>query len=170
MMPHYPTKATLLEAIHEERALLEKKFAKLTPEEMVWPGSMDNWSVKDILAHLMDWEQRFIGWYEAGWRGEEVHTPAPGMTWCDLPQLNQQVYERHRDRPLEDVLTDFHASYRQILGLVEGMPEEEVFTAGYYPWTGQGALVGYIAANTCHHYRWARRQIRTTKIRKAFPG
>jgi hypothetical protein len=166
-MSRYDTKAALLDAIHTERSLLERKFAGLTPEQMVWPGSMDDWSVKDILAHLVDWEQRFIGWYEAGRRGEPVHVPAPGMKWSDLAELNRQVYERHRDRPLEDVLADFRDSYAQILALVEGMSEQEILEAGHYAWTGGQNLVGFIAANTCRHYRWARNQIRTTRIRKA---
>ena len=52
-------KPQLLESIRDTRAGLEKKYAKLTPEQMVWPGSMGDWSVKDILAHLVDWERRF---------------------------------------------------------------------------------------------------------------
>jgi hypothetical protein len=58
------TKQELLESIRTTHAQLEKKFSQLTPKQMIWPGSMDNWSVKDILAHLVDWEQRFIGWYK----------------------------------------------------------------------------------------------------------
>jgi hypothetical protein len=167
-MTHPTTKEELLAAIQTERGRLERKFADLTPEEMVWPGSMDDWSVKDILAHLVDWEQRFIDWYQAGRRGEVPHTPAPGMTWRDLPALNRQGFERHQDRPLDDVLADFHASYRQILALVEGMTAEEIFTPGTYAWTGKYNLVPWIEGNTSSHYNWARNQIRTTRIRKAF--
>ena len=160
-------KEDLLEAIRTARSQLEKKFSKLTPKQMIWPGSMDDWSVKDILAHLVDWEQRLIGWYQAGFRGEIPETPAPGMTWRDLPKLNQQVYERHRDEPLEEVLEDFENSHIEILELVEGMSEKEIFTKGFYAWTGNSSLETWIAANTYKHYNWARRQIRTTKIRKS---
>jgi hypothetical protein len=160
------TKEALLEAIHTARSQLEKKFSKLSPKQMTWPGSMDDWSVKDILAHLVDWEQRFIGWYQAGLQGEIPETPAPGMTWRELPKLNKLIYERYRDRPLEDVLQDFHDSYNKVLKLVEDMSDEEIFTKGFYAWTGNSSLETWIAANTYKHYNWARRQIRTTKIRK----
>jgi len=165
-MARYTTKRDVLEAIQFERNLLESKFRRLTPKEMVWPGSMGEWSVKDILAHLVDWEQRFIGWYEAGRRGEVPQTPAPGMTWRDLPRLNQQGFERHRDRPLPEILAEFQSSHRQIVRLVEEMPEEEILTPGYYAWTRKASLAGWIAANTCEHYRWARRMIRSNKIRQ----
>jgi hypothetical protein len=161
------SKEELLQAIHASRHELEKKFSKLTPSQMAWPGSMDHWSVKDILAHLVDWEQRLILWYQAGLRGENPETPAPGMTWRDLPKLNQQGYERHKDQPLDQVLEEFENSYRQVLSLVESMSEEEIFTEDVYAWTGNSPLLTWIAANTYKHYNWAKRQIRTTKIRKA---
>jgi hypothetical protein len=125
-MPHYTIKETLLDAIRDARTRLEKKFSKLTPEQMIWPGSMDNWSVKDILAHLVDWEQRLISWYQAGLRGEVPETPAPGMSWRDLPALNQEGYERHREKPLDNVMELFHRSYQDTLKLVESMNEDEI--------------------------------------------
>jgi hypothetical protein len=57
-------------------------------------------------------------------------------------------------------------SYVDVLKLVEGMSEEEIFTKDFYPWTGNSNLLTWIAANTYKHYNWARRQIRTRKIRK----
>jgi hypothetical protein len=158
------TKQELLDSIREARELLERKFTKLTPVQMVWPGSMNHWSVKDILAHLVDWEQRFIGWYQAGLRGEVPDTPAPGMTWRELPKLNQQGYEQHKDESLENVLGQFERSYQETLDLVESMREEEIFKANYYEWTGDSSLLPWIAANTSSHYNWARRNIRTTVI------
>ncbi|KPK88298.1 MAG: hypothetical protein AMJ88_19240 [Anaerolineae bacterium SM23_ 63] len=129
-MPKYTTKETLLHAIREARAGLEKKFSTLSPEQMIWPGSMDHWSVKDILAHLVDWEQRLISWYQAGLRGEVPEIPAPGMSWRDLPALNQQGYERHRDETLDEVMENFIGSYQETLRLIEGMNEEEIYTPG----------------------------------------
>ena len=158
------TKTELLESIRSSRKSLEKKFSKLTPKQMVWPGSMDDWSVKDILAHLVDWEQRFVEWYTAGQKGEIPETPAPGFSWRELPKLNQEGYEQHKSERLETVLERYEESYLEILDLVEGMPEEEIFEADYYEWTGNSSLLPWIAANTSSHYNWARRNIRTTVI------
>jgi hypothetical protein len=167
-MPVFTTKEKLLDAIRDARTRLEKKFSKLTPEQMIWPGSMDNWSAKDILAHLVDWEQRLISWYQAGLRGEVPETPAPGMSWRDLPALNQEGYEKYQEKTLDDVMELFHRSYLDTLKMVESMNEDEIYTPGYYEWTGKSSLYAYIAANTFRHYNWARTQIRTTKIKKAF--
>jgi hypothetical protein len=162
------TKEGLINNINATHAQLEKKYASLTPQQMVWQGSMDDWSVKDILAHLADWEQRFISWYRAGVAGEFPETPAPGMTWRDLARLNQQGYELHKDETLEQVLEQYEKSFQEITALIEAMTEEEIFEPGVYAWTGKSALLPWIDANTASHYRWAERNIRARVIQKAF--
>jgi hypothetical protein len=156
----YLNKDIILERIVAERRQLEKNLEGLTPQEMVEEGVIGGWSVKDILAHLADWEGRFLGWYEAGLRGEVPQTPAPGLSWSQMDTLNQQIYEKHRDRSLEDVQVEFQRSYQRLLRTVEEIPEEDLFTPGRYAWMGKGTLAGYILANTANHYRWAKTGIR----------
>jgi hypothetical protein len=116
--------------------------------------------VKDVLAHLSEWEQMVLGWYKAGRRGQVPHTPAEGFSWGQLPALNQQIYEKHRDRPLDDVLKQFRASYRQMLKAVQGLSEEDLFTPGRYAWAKKNTLGAYITSCTSSHYRWARTEMR----------
>jgi hypothetical protein len=72
------TKEAIIERLHTERRRLEQKLAGLSPEEMTQPGVVGDWSVKDVLAHLADWEQMCLGWCAACDRGEKPETPAPG--------------------------------------------------------------------------------------------
>ena len=163
----YPKdKAKLLESTHFERETLERKLHGLTPQEMIFPGSMGAWSVKDILQHLVDWEQRWIGWYEFGKRGEEVHTPEPGYNWREMGKLNEKYRLKYKDRPLDDVLADFHSSYLKIMSVIEKIPEEEMLATGLYPWTGKLPLIAWIAGNTCEHYHWAAQMIHPLSIRR----
>ncbi len=165
-MKDYSSKAALLEAIRVDREGLEQVLSSLTPAEIVWPGAMGEWSVKDIMAHVVDWEQRLVSWYEAGRRGEVPERPAPGMTWRDLPLLNQQGFERSRNRSLRDVLADFRSSYQQAWTLVQAMTDAELLTRGHYAWTGKGNLASVVVANTCERYRWAQSQIHPHRIRQ----
>jgi hypothetical protein len=160
------SKAELLESILIERARLEQKISGLTTAEFAYPGSMGNWSVKDILQHLVDWEQRWIGWYQAGKRGESVVTPEPGYNWRQMGQLNEKYQQKHKTRLLVDVIADFHSSYQQILKIIEGIPEEEMLTLHIYAWTGKLPLIAWIAGNTCEHYRWAAQMIHPLAIRR----
>jgi hypothetical protein len=160
------TKSDLLESTVHEREKLEEKIAGMTPKELVFPGSMGEWSVKDILQHLVDWEQRWIGWYEAGKRGETVHTPEPGYNWRQMGLLNEVYRQKHINRPLADVMDDFHSSHAQIMDVVRLIPEEEMLSIGLYSWTGRLPLVAWISGNTCEHYHWAIQMIHPARIRR----
>ena len=163
----YPKcKARLLESTITERVILEQKINRLSPAEMAYPGSMGEWSVKDILQHLVDWEQRWISWYEAGKRGEPVVTPEPGYNWRQMGQLNEKYRRKHQDRLLEDVMEDFRASYRQILDQIEEIPEDEMLTMNVYAWTGKLPLIAWISGNTCEHYHWATQMIHPLRIQR----
>lgn len=107
---HSHSKAGLFEATICERSILKQKIGRLSPAELVYHGSMGEWSVKDILQHLVDWEQRWMGRYEAGKGGETVVTPEVRYTCLQMGQLNERYRHTHKDRPLEQVLGDLHAS------------------------------------------------------------
>lgn len=159
-MPKPTTKAQLLSESLKERQALEKYLFGLSPAQMTQPGILGEWSVKDVLAHLYEWEQMVIGWIEAGQRGDTPAIPAPGFKWSQLPALNQQIYAKHKDRPLNEVLTMFQASYQQVMTLIESLPEEDLFTPGLYRWMNQNTLAAYLNSCTGSHYRWARKEIR----------
>ena len=163
---HVKSKTELLASIHAERVKLEKKISGLNRAELVYPGTMGEWSVKDILQHLVDWEQRWISWYAAGIRGELVVTPEPGYNWRQMGVLNERYRQIYKDRPLDEVLTAFHLSYRQILDVIEKIPEEEMLTLGVYPWIGKLPLIKWIAGNTCEHYQWAIQMIHPQSIKR----
>src|SRR5450756_1340484 len=114
-MAKQTTKAGLLQDILVERRQLEKNLAVTRPAERTIPGVCGEWSVKDIEAHLATWEQLFLGWYQAGLRGETPAIPAPGYNWHAMHQLNAQIYTNNCQRSLEDVEAEFAASYQQVL-------------------------------------------------------
>jgi hypothetical protein len=156
----YLNKEVVLDRIRTERRRLERNLALLDEDRMQIAGVVNGWSIKDILAHLVEWEQRFLGWYRIGLRGVVPEVPAPGLGWDQLDVLNQRIYQENHDRPLADVMADFRASYREVLQTVRAIPEAEMFDSNRFAWTGDGNLVGYIMANTANHYRWAKRLIR----------
>lgn len=159
-MPRPTSKTDLLAAIDEERGALETFLETLTPDQMTEPGLVGEWSAKDVLAHLIEWEQMVLSWYRAGLRGETPEMPAPGYKWNQTPELNQMIYEKHRDRALDDVLAQFGASHQEILGVIRELSNEELFTAGRYAWTGKNTMGTYFVSATSSHYLWARKEIR----------
>ncbi len=154
------SKDQLLKDIHTERRRLEKNLSVMRAEDMIQPGVTGIWSVKDILAHLVTWEQLFLDWYHTGVQDRTPDTTPVGMCQKSMDALNQQIYEKNRWRSLDDILVEFHASHQQIVTVIEAIPEEDMFVHGRFHWTGTLTLADYIAGNTCNHYAWAKSQIR----------
>jgi hypothetical protein len=159
------SKVKLLKDIVTERRRLEKNLAALSEEEMIQPGVTGNWSVKDILAHIVAWEELFLNWYRSGIQGHTPERPPVGLSQRAIDELNQEIYEKHRDRALEEIKAEFSASYQQVRAAIEEIPEEEMFARGRYGWTGKLTLADYIAGNTSNHYAWANAQVRKWRKR-----
>jgi len=159
-MPKPTTKSQLLAEIQKERDAPEEFLSTLSPEQMTQPGMLGEWSVKDVLAHLFEWEQMVLNWHAAGLRGQGPPIPADGFNWGQLPQLNQRIYEKHRDRALQDILKQFKATHRKMQKTLEGLSEKDLFTPGRYAWTKKLTLAAYITSCTSSHFRWARAGIR----------
>ncbi|HVM43922.1 MAG TPA: ClbS/DfsB family four-helix bundle protein [Gemmatimonadales bacterium] len=155
-------KRALLEEIARERAALDEALARLGPREKTRPGvTRGGWSVKDVLAHLVAWQQLAVGWYEAGLRGEKPAIPAPGYTLRDLPRFNLMLYRRHRRRSLRAVEADYAAWHRRVVALIASLPDADLVTLRRWPWTGPSwTLSDYLRASTAAHYLWARKRIR----------
>ena len=54
---------------------------KRSTRQMIKPGiTRGGWSIKDVLAHLIEWQQMNLKWCATGARGEKPAMPAPGCT------------------------------------------------------------------------------------------
>ena len=159
-MPKPHTKEELLGAIEEERSKLDQSFSELSEAEMMQPGACEAWSVKDILAHLVDWEQRGLAWYRAGLRGEVPKPPDENYNWRQTPELNHAIYLQYKDLSLYEILKKYRDSFKETLTAINGMSEDELYKPNVYTWTGKHTLGTYVNANTAAHYRWASKLIR----------
>jgi hypothetical protein len=155
-------KSDLLLEAEKERRALDDTLALLSPRQMTKAGvTRGGWSVKDILAHLVEWQRMVLDWYTAGVRGERPVIPAPGYTLRELPRLNHMIYRKHHRRSLADVLEDYRSYHERVLQLIESLPDADLVTMHRYSWTGPSwTLSDYLRASTAAHYLWARTRIR----------
>lgn len=158
-MTKHKSKAELLEDIQVQRRRLQRSLDRLTRSEMLAPGMVGEWSVKDLLAHLTAWEQLFLSWYQAGWRGHEPTTAPVGMSRKAMDELNEQIYAQNQARNLDEILVEFTKSYQQLWVTIQEISEVDLFATGRYAWTGSLTLADYIAGNTSNHYQWAKAHI-----------
>ncbi|MEZ4667590.1 MAG: ClbS/DfsB family four-helix bundle protein [Anaerolineae bacterium] len=155
------TKTDLLAAMQQEHDALEQLIESIPQGQLANVSeTIEQWTVKDILAHVTEWEQMCLGWYQVGLRDEVPPMPAEGFKWNQIPALNQQIYERYRLQPIEDILESFNDSYKQMHKTVKEISEEEMFTPQVYKWTRKNAMGTYFVSATSSHYGWAQKEIK----------
>lgn len=159
-MPRPTNKAALMAAIDTEHAKLDQALKDLTNAQLSAVSPQTGWSIKDILAHLSEWEQMCLGWYQSGLAGKTPALPAEGYTWGQLPALNRAILDRYRMASPQAVLKRFGVSFRDIRKTVSALAERDLFTPKRFAWTGRNLLAAYFISATSSHYAWAQKEIR----------
>ena len=159
-MPRPKSKDQLLEQARQNWEKLQAEVEHLTEDQMTEAGIVGDWSVKDILAHLTEWQQMTLTWYRIGKAGETPITPSETYTWRQIPDLNRVIYEKHKDSPLDKVQANLLASHNETIKIIEQISNEELFTPKMYKWTKSTTLGSYLTSATSSHYDWAYKEIR----------
>ncbi len=154
------TRSELLARINSDFESLLVEVDRVPPDRRCAEGACDTWSVKDLLAHLDAWHELVLAWERAGRAGEPVVIPAPGLTWSQLPVLNDQIWQRARGDSWDDVMGRLHASHTAIWAVVSDYSEDDLFTKARFAWTGSTSVGSYAVSATTSHYDWARTLIR----------
>jgi hypothetical protein len=158
-MPHIRDKSHVVQRLNTERRRLENTLSLLALGDMLQPGVVRHWSVKDVLAHLYDWEARFPVWLEAARHGAPPDCPDPHFTWRQVHQLNAQIFLAHQDEPLEEVLANFRAAHLHFMQAVESLSDTELFTPSYYPFTEKACIFDWLHG-FANHDLWGKTKIR----------
>jgi len=159
-MPRPHTKELLLTESQKEHDKLDEYLSSLSQEQIIEPGIVADWSVKDVLAHLYEWEQMVLRWLAAGQRGEKPQVPSEGYKWNQIPALNEKIWLKYKDYTHTEVLSMFKESYFETMDTIENLSEEILFTRALYPWMNKNHLAAYFTSCTSSHYRWALKEIR----------
>lgn len=162
-MPRPTGKSELLSAMDDEyQALLSEIDTVALPDRLL-SGVCDAWSIKDILGHLDAWHEMFLAWEQAGSEGENIAMPAPGYTWKETPALNEEIFQRIKDDPYDEILTRLDDSYRRVREIIDGYTDDDLATKRRFSWTGSTSVLSYAVSATSSHYDWARKLIRKYK-------
>jgi hypothetical protein len=159
-MPRPTTRSELLDATEAEYHSLLGIVTSVPEDLRELPGACDDWSVKDLLAHLDAWHEMFLMWDAVGLAGGTPAMPAPGYTWAQIPALNQEIYERHKRDPWDQVVSRLERSFTRVDEVIASYSNDDLFTKKRYPWTGSTSVGSYATSATSSHYAWAHKLIR----------
>lgn len=119
-------KAATLEQVRATHAELVTALERFSPDEMTTPGVNGEWSIKDMVAHIVWWEQHLLRRLRSGRDDvyEGVTDATEGRRRTD--EVNARVLAENQSRPLADALADFRASYDETLAYLEAMTEDDL--------------------------------------------
>lgn len=159
-MPRPTTRDELLRA---SAAGLDQVWAAADalPPGTRWEDPEDrDHDVRDVLAHLVEWQLMMLGWYTEGMAGGRPHTPATGHTWRTLPALNAEIWDRYQGTDEDVVRATLTQTHDRLMTIIASHSDAELFEKKRYPWTGTTSLGAYLVSATSSHYAWAVRTLR----------
>ncbi len=129
-------KSTFLEKLQTTRAEWEALLNEVGEERMLQPGATGEWSVKDVIAHIMWSEREMIGVCQAR-----------ALVGSDLWQMtdderNPIMVSWYRDTSLQDVLNEERQVYVNLVSEIQKLSDDDLndpqrfrdMPAAWIPW------------------------------------
>jgi len=155
-------KQDYLKLLHEQKIAWETLLEGLSEEQAVAPDLQDGWSIKDVVAHLMAWQQLTNARLRAALRDEAPELPG----WTeglqvdgdeDLEAINARIYAAHHDRNWSSVYQDWRSGFQRLLDTARSVPESLLMEVGRFAWLPDDPLVAVLRGTYEHHvehYEW----------------
>jgi hypothetical protein len=145
METHMPIKAKLIELM-QSAMLEEQAFASQFGEEGVTAeGTLERWTAKDLLAHILAWKENMIAGLAA--TAESRPTAWDG----DTDATNAKIFDKHRKDSWDQVIRCLSETNRRLLETVQTMSELELMDPGRNPWRNKRPAWVSIAGNSFSH-------------------
>lgn len=149
-------KPQIISMLREEYNRWEVLLAGLSEEQITAPNLVSLLPIKDIVAHLMAWQQRSIARMEAALRNTEPEYPG----WPaeldpesdeDLDRVNAWIYQRYQGQTWVSVHRTWREGFLHFIELAEAIPERDLSEVGRYRWLEEYPLSAVLIGSLEHH-------------------
>jgi len=125
-------KSELLDWLQEEYQQWEAFLDQIGETRLDQGGVAGYWSIKDIVAHLTDWNRWLVARLQAAQRSEPEPPPLwPAHLQTD-DEINAWIYESNHGRSVREVLEETHHVFQQLLAVIEGLPDDILIEPAYH--------------------------------------
>src|SRR5581483_7917655 len=111
------------------------------------PNTIGDWSVKDLLAHFIAYEQRALEGLDAATRGERAV-----MDSASSDEDDARAVQARRGRSFDDVRGEWDTSFAQISAAVQVLDEAEFEPFSPVCVLLEDTIDGALANHTYEHY------------------
>ena len=130
----------VLDIIAPARSAFAAQWQGLSEDEMTRrPGPQEDWSVKDLIAHIIWWETYMIDVLTLLAAGAQL----PVIK--DYDAVNARVFAQHAELPLDFVLASFERNWVHIKALLNSLEIADLLD-------DKGRGLGWIRGDTFGHY------------------
>jgi hypothetical protein len=136
---------TLRRHLDAGRIRLDAALAGFSDEAML-DRIDDEWTRKDVLAHIEAWERRVVDLLERLRTGDAL------AEQVETDELNARFHAANQDRSLADVRSGERAAYDRMLAAIDGAADEELFDGSHFAWTDGDRLADWFRSNGDEHY------------------
>jgi len=140
-------KSDFLSQVTQSRARWDRLVGQVAPEEMQLAGFCGEWSLKEVMAHIL--------WHEREMQAMLETRNFGGSPYWELPtdERNERIHHEMRTLELTAVRAQASQTFEALLELLQGLPEESLNDAAAFPgmpeeWRPWELL----ASNTYEHY------------------
>jgi len=144
----------LLKRVDEAWAAFTGSYAGLAEKDLLRPGVIGTWSVRDIVVHVTTWEEEAVTHLPGILAGRRP--PRYSVTYGGIDAFNALMTRRKKDLPLTEVFRQQAAVHRRLLALIERTPEEELASGTRFRNRLRLDTYGHYARHTDAIRRWRR--------------
>ena len=138
-------KMLLLDLLKQAREM-EMNFVEALPgQEHARTGTLEDWSAKDVISHIVAWKARLADNLLAVSEGR----PPTGTE--DLDRQNAIFFEEHHHKTWDEVLRMASDASQRVLAQVELLGEQELVSCEVFPWQEERPLWRLIVGNGYIH-------------------
>ncbi|OZB94197.1 DinB family protein [Paenibacillus sp. XY044] len=146
-MDDFVGKDELLRRLHHGYKEFNEGIKRLSPEQMETPGVNGKWSIKEVIAHFIAHEQFAL---------TEIRYALAGKSYepeeTDINIFNEQAVTVRRNQSLEQIIQAWDASFRQVVTVIEELPESTFEPFGEFTRVLGDTVDGALGNNTYQHY------------------
>ncbi|HEX3868348.1 MAG TPA: maleylpyruvate isomerase N-terminal domain-containing protein [Gemmatimonadaceae bacterium] len=111
----------LLTRIDTAWAAFTESYGGLTDAQLMEPGVVGDWSVRDLMAHVSIWEEESLKHLPLIMTGG---TPPRYASYGGLDAFNALMIEQKRGLSLADVRRQLTETHRRLVEFMQDVPEE----------------------------------------------
>ncbi len=149
-------KQTTMTGLREQYQWWDQLANRLGESELLKQQLPENWSIKDVFAHLAMWQKRSIIRLEAAMQGDEPHYPEWPKQFDpeaegEPDELNAWLYAQRRDTAWPEVYQEWRDGFEHFLRLSDATPDEVLADKGRFAWLDGYALIDVLEGSLEHH-------------------